>query len=121
MSSEEKTPKSVNGGRNLVLLGFIAIALATISTAVSVYIYQVSGDIYIDRSRPGFLPDDTEISPIGSDSSSYTFSEDGSITHDVLDEYLQRFNETVNPLSEPGIVDAFSSDALSDDALGIEN
>jgi alpha-galactosidase/6-phospho-beta-glucosidase family protein len=35
------------------------IALAT--TGVSLAIYHNSGDIYLDRSRPGFLPDEQEI------------------------------------------------------------
>ena len=46
------------GGRNLVLLGVGSILIAFIMTGVSLAVYHNSGDIYLDRSRPGFLPDE---------------------------------------------------------------
>ena len=49
------------GGKNLVLLGASAVLIATVTTCISLAIYHNSGDIYIDRSRPGFLPDKEEI------------------------------------------------------------
>ena len=39
----------IKGGRNLVLLGIIAMVVAVLSTSVSLAIYHYSGDIYLDR------------------------------------------------------------------------
>ena len=52
--------KMTHGGRNLVILGVAATVIAIITTGVSLLIYHNSGDIYLDRSRPGFLPDEEE-------------------------------------------------------------
>ena len=49
------------GGRNLIILGCIAATIALATTSVSLAIYHGSGDIYLDRSRPGYLPDKEEI------------------------------------------------------------
>ena len=48
-------PQTVKGGRNLFLLGIIATSVALLTTFISLKIYHDSGDIYLDRSRPGFL------------------------------------------------------------------
>ena len=54
------------GGKNLVLLGVLAVLIATVTTCISLAIYHNSGDIYLDRSRPGFLPDEEEIEAVES-------------------------------------------------------
>ena len=53
--------KSTNGARNLFIMSLVAILIALSTTGVSLAIYHNSGDIYLDRSRPGFLPDEDEI------------------------------------------------------------
>ena len=60
---EETTEKRRlhRGGRNLLLLGLGSVVIALITTSISLAIYHNSGDIYIDRSRPGFLPDEKEV------------------------------------------------------------
>ena len=58
MSAEDsKEKKPIHGGRNLVLLGIGAITIALITTSISLYFYG-KGDIYIDRSRPGYISED---------------------------------------------------------------
>ena len=52
------------GGRNLMILGCGAIFLAGVTTTASLMIYRSSGDIYLDRSRPGYLPDSEEATGI---------------------------------------------------------
>ena len=47
--------------RNLIILGLLSVIIATVTTGVSLAVYHNSGDIYLDRSRPGFLPDEDEI------------------------------------------------------------
>ena len=66
----------VNGNRNLTLLGIGALILTVFTTSVSLWIYRSSGDIYLDRSRPGYLSDEEEADENSQASnSSYTFNE----------------------------------------------
>ena len=48
-------------GRKLVVLGIASVIIALLTTSVSLALYHNSGDIYLDRSRPGYLPDEEEI------------------------------------------------------------
>lgn len=68
-----------SGGKALIRLGLLATIIAIITTSISLYFYHASGDIYIDRSRPGFLPEKHENSQID-ENLTYRFSEDGSIS-----------------------------------------
>ena len=62
VSDEKKQKKKLNkGGWNLVILGIMAVVIAVITSGVSLLIYHNSGDIYLYRSRPGFLPDERKI------------------------------------------------------------
>ena len=47
--------------KNLLVLGIIAVGIALATTVVSLVVYHNSGDIYLDRSRPGFLPSEDEV------------------------------------------------------------
>ena len=58
---QKKSKKIMHGGRNLVILGVVSTVLAVMTTGVSLAIYHNTGDIYLDRSRPGYLPDEEEI------------------------------------------------------------
>lgn len=103
------------GGRNLLILGIAAILITSITCGISLYIYHASGDIYLDRSRPGFLPDQTESN--SSVDSSFSLSESGGITAETLELYLQNLElelEKLNSISDP-----FSNAPLSDESLGI--
>lgn len=104
------------GGRNLLIMGTMATVVAVSATWVSLMIYHNSGDIYLDRSRPGFLPDGDEIDEVADDGE-YKFGEGGVVTSEDLDEYLTEFKkeiEAVDAYAEP-----FAADALSDERLGI--
>ena len=52
---ENRIKKRTRGARNLMIMGVAAILVALATTGVSMAIYHNSGDIYLDRSRPGFL------------------------------------------------------------------
>lgn len=110
----EELPEKKN--HNLFLLGLGSTLVALLTTSISIIIYHKSGDIYLDRSRPGFLPDKEEIES-HSDDEEYVFSENGPITKYDLDEYLKMFNERLKDLDE--LENPYSSEPLSDDALGI--
>ena len=100
---------------NLCLLGVFATLIAMVTTGISILIYHYSGDIYLDRSRPGYLPDKAEIEEMAIEE--FDFSEDGPITKYDLDEYLKHYQIELNVLDE--LKNPYSADTLSDDALGI--
>ena len=113
MTPEEEAGKK---NHNLLLLGVGATLIALLTTSISIIIYHKSGDIYLDRSRPGFLPDKEEIENRDEDEE-YIFSENGPVTKYDLDEYLKMFNEELKDLDE--LKTPYSAEPLSDDALGI--
>ena len=117
---EQKLRKKMNkGGWNLVILGVMATLIAAVTSGVSLLIYHNSGDIYLDRSRPGFLPDDEEIEEDNNDTDEeeYKFNKTGPIDLTVLEEYLEELQvevDAVNAYEKP-----FEEKVLSDDSLGI--
>lgn len=113
----QKKSRLTNGGRNLMLLGLVSILITVVLTSISLAIYHNSGDIYLDRSRPGFLPDNAEIEQNIADDSSYDFEKSGRITAGVLEEYivnLKKEAEKIDALEKP-----FGAEELSDEKLGI--
>lgn len=105
-----------SGGQALLRLGILATLIAITTTSISLFFYHASGDIYLDRSRPGFLPDHHE-SEKTSPSSSLHFSEEGTITSKELEEYLTDIKNDITIINE--IKKPFSKDSLSDQSLGI--
>jgi len=103
------------GGRNLTILGTMAVVIAVATTSVSLAVYHNSGDIYLDRSRPGFLPDEEEISE--DEEEDYEFSKTGVITKEVLEDYIKNLEVEVKALDSYS--DPFGAEALSDEKLGI--
>lgn len=117
-SAKSRGRKIGKGGRNLAILGVGSIMIAMMTTGVSLAIYHNSGDIYIDRSRPGFLPDEEEI---GEEEEKveevYDFAKNGSVTAEGLEEYLKNLGleiDAVDSYEKP-----FGSEVLSDEHLGI--
>ena len=41
----EEAPRTIHGGRNLMILGVTAIVISVITTAISLIVYRVTGDI----------------------------------------------------------------------------
>lgn len=107
------------GGKRLVLLGVISVLVAVATTGVSLAWYHNSGDIYLDRSRPGYLPDEEEIEQNADKEKEeeYEFSKDGVITEKIIDEYLEKLNEEIKGLDAYSA--PFDSQVLSDERLGI--
>lgn len=112
------TKKKMNkGGRNLAILGVLSVVIATATTGVSLAVYHSSGDIYLDRSRPGYLPDEGEIEKEGEKESEYIFEKSGKIGREVIEEYLESLGEEVKAID--AYEKPFGQDALSDERLGI--
>lgn len=106
-----------NGGRNLVILGVASIVVSIATTGVSLAIYHNTGDIYLDRSRPGYLPDEQEIEEENEKQEEYVFEKSGKLTIDIIEEYLEKLKievREVDAYDKP-----FNEDALSDERLGI--
>lgn len=104
------------GGRNLILMGFSAIVIATVTTSVSLLIYRLTGDIYLDRSRPGYLPDEEEASEEVNETN-FVYPDSGELDMHELDEYLRQYrklDERLNKLTDP-----YGAGPLSDESLGI--
>lgn len=117
---EQKTkPKTIpTGSRNLILLGVGSTLIAVLSTTISLFLYHDSGDIYLDRSRPGFLPEKEEAKEEKDENKDYSFPDSGSISEKDLDEYLKNLDLELKRL-ETYSADPFSLDSLSDDSLGL--
>lgn len=110
-------PKTTHGGRNLMIMGFVALVIAFITTATSLFIYRQTGDVYLDRSRPGYIFEDEKHD--AADDKKDVFSADGEITAEVLDGYLRELDDAMTRIDDSS--DDFSLEPLSDDALTINN
>lgn len=106
-----------SGSRNLLILGAGAIIIAGVTTSISLAAYRVSGDIYLDRSRPGYLPDEEEVSEDAPENPDFVFSDSGALTTEELGDYLDALKAVEDRLDN--YPDAFSPTPLSDASLGI--
>lgn len=104
-----------HGGRNLIIMGIISITVAVITTSVSLYLYRVTGDIYLDRSRPGFISEGEEHNK--EDDRGEDFSSEGAMTAGAFDKYLEQLDTVTERID--GSAESFSAEPLSDDSLGI--
>lgn len=119
MEGEKKntSKKITHGGRNLIILGVVSTVISVALTGISLLIYHNSGDIYLDRSRPGYLPDEEEIREEGEKEEEYVFDKSGGLTAAVIEEYLTKLNievKAIDAYEEP-----FDEDVLSNGHLGI--
>lgn len=83
-----------SGGRNLTILGIGAILIAMVTSGIALTVYHHTGDIYLDRSRPGFLPDKTEVKE---ETSLYKFNSD-VLTPEVLEKFDTEFQSLLTDL-----------------------
>ena len=110
--------KMSSGGRNLMRLGLLATIITVFTTSVSLIIYHNSGDIYLDRSRPGFLPEKHEVDHNDQVEKTYSFPESGNLDAKVLEEFRENFQKTLEETKK--IKDPFSADNLSDEFVGLK-
>lgn len=107
------------GGRNLIILGVGSLLITAATTITSLTLYRVSGDIYLDRSRPGYLPDEDEVVENTETNTNYTFPDSGALTHDALSEYLDELKKVDDRLDV--FPDPYAPSPLSDKSLGISS
>lgn len=104
--------------KKLIIMALIAIVVSSAMTVTSLAIYHYSGDIYLDRSRPGYLPDQEEIEVQDDDEEGdYEFSRNGALTPEALDEYLKGLEIEVQALDE--YQNPFNDEALSNEHFGL--
>lgn len=116
VSSEESRENS--GWRNLVLMAFLAALISVGLTVISVAIYHYSGDIYLDRSRPGYLPDTEEVETEEEvEEGVYSFEKTGAVTKEVLNEYLEKMQIELEALDE--YQNPFGEETLSNEHFGL--
>ena len=117
-SNPEKR-KLERGGRNMVILGVVSVLIALTTTGVSLAIYHKSGDIYLDRSRPGFLPDEEEMEDENEkeEEKEYDFARDGKLTKEDMEEFIKNLKEEIKAIDE--YKKPFGEEVLSDERLGI--
>ncbi len=115
---DKRAPRLSAGARNLLILGVGATAIAITTTAIGLIVYHASGDIYLDRSRPGYLPDEEEMEGDNETKpEEYTFEKSGKLSKETIDEYLEHLEaeiKAVDAYEKP-----FASERLSDERLGI--
>ena len=116
-AKKNEKKKMTHGGRNLVMLGIASTLIALITTGVSLLVYHNSGDIYLDRSRPGYLPDEEEIEEEGEKEEEYIFEKTGKLTAATIEEYLEKMQVEVQAID--AYEKPFDENVLSDDRLGI--
>lgn len=118
VTSPTPSTNKPKGGRNLLVLGIGAIIITTLTTGISLWVYRSTGDIYLDRSRPGFLPDEDEVDKNTKVNTSFTYSDTGPLDAAGLEEYLKELriiNDRLRVLSDP-----YAPTPLSDESLGIK-
>lgn len=119
VSKEKKKPKLKKGGRNLMILGLASAGIALVTTSISLAIYHNSGDIYLDRSRPGYLPDEAEVEEENEneEQEEYSLDKSGAMTMTVLEEYLKELEKEVQEMDS--FKEPFGQNVLSNEQLGI--
>ena len=116
MNNEDQEPKTIHGGRNLIILGFSVTVIAIISTAISLHIYRETGDVYLDRSRPGYIFEDEKHDT--DDDKKELFSADGEVNASVLDQYLKEFDTVMDRIEDAS--NDFSPEPISNESLSID-
>ena len=108
-----------SGGHNLMRLGLLATIITLFTTSVSLIIYHNSGDIYLDRSRPGFLPEKHEVKHDDEPKKNYSFPESGNLDSKTLEEFRENFKRALEDIKN--LKDPFSAENLSDDFVGLKS
>lgn len=94
----------------------IAIVIALFLVYVALSLYQNSGAIQLDLSRPGY--DSARQEAVKDNEVFKGFASDGPINKDTLNEFDNLYKQKA---AEALIgIDAFSGDALSDSALSLD-
>ena len=103
-----------HGARNLLLLSVFSVVIAVATTVAGLFLYVSSGDIYLDRSLPGLLPEESEKGGSGREEQ-YIFPDYGAVNKKALDDFLRYFDRIDTEVEE--FKEPFADEPLSDEAL----
>jgi uncharacterized protein with ParB-like and HNH nuclease domain len=113
--TKKDNKKTIHGGRNLVLMALLAISIALTTSSISLAIYRATGDIYLDRSRPGFISENEKHNT--EDDGKEKFKAEGGVAKKDIEEYLNTLNTIDKRIRDAS--ESFSEDPISDETLGI--
>ena len=99
--------------RRLVVALILAIALALVSTTVSLVIYKVGGYYRYDLSRPGYEKERTEVS---TSQSSVTYDTTSALTKENIQTAIDELDGRIKTVNN---YNTFKDDSLSDASLQI--
>lgn len=116
--TERHAPVSVEAIRNhqFLTMVMLVIGISLFLVYVALSLYVSSGTLQLDLSRPGYASAREEVTK-GSEVFE-GFAEDGQINTEVLNEFDKLYKgKAAEALID---IDAFSGNALSDEALSLE-
>lgn len=97
----------------MVLVG-ATIIISLVLVAISLWLYNSSGAMQLDLSRPGYQ----SVRDQANDTRNFVgFSSSGAIDKQALDEFRKLYNEE---LKEATAIESFGGDVLSDSSLGLD-
>jgi hypothetical protein len=99
-----------------LLMIFLSVIVAGGLVSISMAMYSSSGAAQLDLSRPGYK--DVRSKADKSSDSFMDFSELGTVTQKVIDEFNKKFDTESQKLKS---FDAFGGDPLNPTALGISS
>lgn len=116
-ATRAKEPVTSKGGRNLITMAGLALAITVVLVGISLWLYKVTGTAQLDLSRPGYEREDmTQDDNSTSDSGSF------SVTGEVTAETFEEFEKLMDKKSKSvRSLDAFKKEPLSDTSLGISS
>lgn len=93
-----------------------AILISMLLVSFSMYIYNISGAELLDLSRPGYINARSGASDSSDDFK--TFSSTGAIDQSTVDDFKDLYNRQTSKIKS---ADAFGSDPLNPEALGVNS
>lgn len=118
--SHESSPKHhvVSSWSQHRFLGMIAasIGAAFLLVVISTSMYYMSGTAQLDLSRPSYQSVREELKQTKPSDSQAAFSSNGDISEDMFKDFTKRYDARSKDTTS---IDAFSSEPMSDQALGI--
>jgi hypothetical protein len=106
----EPTPQKARSQILLLIGGAIMVAFAL--TTIALTLYRVDGTIQSDLSLPEYADQRSQIEP----EDKRTFSATGDIDAETMENFRMLYDDHLKKIVD---VNAFDSEALSDDAIGL--
>lgn len=114
---EAVTTKVHESNRQFLGMVTLVIAVSMFLVYVALSLYQSSGTLQLDLSRPGY--DSARKEAVKDTEVFKGFSSDGAINKKSLDEFNKLYSKKAGEALID--IDAFSGDALSDQTLGLDH